>query len=712
MNKKLKSAVSLCFAVLLFFTMPFSSIAVPQENGSVQSGEIPYKSYTYWVDYNTSEKTAVYSKPMYKVSSIISAVDLGAESDSRIVDVATDSGGSSYILDSENSAVYILDGNYELTGVINSLNYNGETMTFVGARGIYVDKEGYIYIADTENERVVITDRSGNVKRLLLSPNSDLIPTDFKYRPVKLAVDSEGYTYIACDGSYYGAILYSPEMEFLGFFGANTVKTGIAGTLKNLWDRLTSNDIKRAADEISLPYTFNDIVVGADDFVYTTTGITGDESIQTGQICILNPGGKEVLGESDKNFADYSVGYHELSRLTQNLSSIDVDANGFIYALDSTYGRVFWYDSRCELFSVFGGSSGQGDQQGTFANASALAVNGSDVLIADAIKNSITVFKITEYGELVRSGRITTLSGDYAAAKDNWEKAVKEDTNCQMAYRGLGMAFLDSGEYREAMKYAKIGADRETYADAYENIRTEILEENFIWIFLGIIFLIGLVAAFAVYKKKHQIILIKNEKFGTVMTLMAHPVENFRLVKENGQGSVLISAVLLIALYAATVLNDTHGGFAFTVFDNEEYNALYVFFSTVGLAVLWIVSNWLVCLLVGGTGELKEIFIVTSYCTLPITLAKIIRLILTHILVPDEAAFLNIFMAVCTLYALFMLIVGIMKIHDFEFGKFVGTAVFSVVGMLIIVFLLFLIFMLAQQVFTWLKTIFIEIIYR
>ena len=53
-----------------------------------------------------------------------------------------------------------------------------------------------------------------------------------------------------------------------------------------------------------------------------------------------------------------------------------------------------------------------------------------------------------------------------------------------------------------------------------------------------------------------------------------------------------------------------------------------------------------------------------------------------------------------------------MRVHDYEFGKFVGTAIFTVIGMMIVVFLIFLVFMLSQQVLGWLRTLYIELIYR
>ena len=128
--------------------------------------------------------------------------------------------------------------------------------------------------------------------------------------------------------------------------------------------------------------------------------------------------------------------------------------------------------------------------------------------------------------------------------------------------------------------------------------------------------------------------------------------------------------------------------------------------------MLFSITNWLICSLASGIGTLKEIFIVTCYSLIPMVAFRIVRLMLTHILVPSEGAFLDVFAVACLLYSLFMLIIGIMKIHDYEFGKFIATTVVTVIGMMIIVFLLFLVFMLIQQALNLVSTIFIELIYR
>lgn len=709
-KKSIFTAILCGILACTFFSLP--ALANQRVTSSAESGEVPYQSYTYWTGYSTEEKTPVYSKPMYKVKKLVSPKQLGIFDEGKIADLAISSDGKTYLLDSATSKIYILDTDYNLIQTLENLTYNGSSLTFVDAKGIFVDAKSQIYIADTENARVLVLDQNGNVINLLLLPDSELIPTGFKYRPVKIAVDSRGYTYIASDGSYYGAILYSPQMEFLGFYGANTVKADAVTVIKNIWNKLFSNDVKRAADKLSLPFTFTDLVVGNNDFVYTATGKTGDKSIQTGQICRLNPGGKNVLGNESKNFADSVIGSLERVRQVQDVSAIDVDKDDFFYILDTTYGRVFWYDKDCNLLSVFGGSFGDGTQKGTFLLPSGIAVNGTDVLVSDSQANNLTIFEITDYGKLVRDTQKITLSGNFSATLSDWENVLKQDSNSQLAYIGIAKAYYDLGDYDNAIKYSKIGCDRETYAKAFKIIRTEKIEKVFGLILLVIILIIAAIIFAVSYMHKHNKVIIKNQSVKTAFGSLAHPVENFRLIKEKNQGSVLIATIILVLFYVLTVIRDTKSGFAFLVFDSAKYNSVYTLLSTVGIVVLWVISNWLVCTLLGGIGTLKEIYVVTCYCLVPLLISRLCYTVLTNFLIPDEAAFLGIFEAVFILWTAFMLIIGIMRIHDYEFGKFVATTIGSIVAMIIILFLLFLIYLLSQQIWGWVNTLIVEAKYR
>lgn len=685
--------------------------AVPQATTSVGSEELPYESYTYWQEFGSEKKTAVYCKPMYKVKTVINADSIGVNEIEEISDICSDNEGRLYLLDCKASIVYVLDKEYHLISKIDNVSYKGKKQSFIDAKGIFV-KDGFIYISDTENNRVLIFDIKGKVKKIVSEPDSKLIPDDFKYRPIKVAVDSKNFMYIACDGSYYGALVYSPDMEFLGFYGANTVKATVLDVLQNIADKLFSNDTKKESSVLALPYQFTDMVVGSDDFIYTATGKTGGDNPSTGQISMMNPGGKNILKGEDINYLDNEVGIYKGVVMSQDVAGIDVDSDGFFYLIDSTLGRVFWYDTENNPICVFGGSLYADNQKGTFSSPNAIALSGTDVAVSDALKDSVTVFEITEYGSAVRKAQLKTLCDDFETTIDDWESIIKEDKNNQLAYRGIAKGYYTVGENKKALEYAKLGADRDTYSSAFEKIRQSFLEKWFSIIFVAIILFLAVIVIVSMKLRKRKKEIIKNTKIKVFFSSIIHPVESFRLVKEKKQGSVIIATIVLAIFYILSAISDTANGFAFNYFDAANYNSFYIFLSTAGLVLLWTVSNWLVCVLMGGIGKLKEIFIVTVYGLIPTVLGTFTGLILSHILVPDEFVFVTILQTVCVLYSVFMIIVGLMRIHDFEFGKFLFTTFLTFIAMIIVVFLIFLMFLLTQQLVGWIQTLFIEIKYR
>ena len=701
---KRKTVLAVLLVSLLFSSfLTVQTSAKVQETVGVTNEELPKDSYIYWEEYSNQTKTPAFSRPMYRANKVILSSNIGTEPFVDIKDICSDEENNLYILDSGASKVYILNPDYTLKKTVEAILLDGEAVNIPGASGIFA-KDHLIYIADTKNARVLAMDDNGKVIHNLTLPESRLIPTDFNYSPIKIAIDSKDYMYIASDGSFYGALVYSPNMEFLGFFGANTVALSATDVIGNFIKGLFSNDEKKAASALSLPFQFNDFVVGPKDFVYT---VTGEKDVATGQVKKLNPGGKDVLGKQEYNFADQS----DTLVKPQILSAIDVDRDGFFYVLDTTYGRVYWYDDEGNLISIFG-SIGSDSQIGTFAFPTSLAVNGTDVLVSDSQGKSITVFSLTEYGALVREAQLKTLQDDFEEAIEDWKDVLRQDANSQLAYRGLAKAYYTKGDYEEALSYAKMGTDRETYAAAFVKLRTKFLEKWFTVIFLGAAIMIAALWWLIHYKRKHKIVWIKNKKIKCMLSCVAHPFESFRLVKEKGEGSLIIATVILAVFYLVTALKDMAAGFAFNRFDPSNYNSFYIFLSTVGLVALFVIANWLVCVLMGGIGKIKEIYTVTCYSLIPVIFGTLTGLLFTHLLSPEEYIFITILQVICVFYTFFMLAVGIMKVHDYEFGKFAGTTVVTAIAMAIIVFLIFLILLLGQQMFGWIKTAYLELKYR
>lgn len=670
--------------------------------------EVPYESYTYWSNVGEENK-AVYNRPMYTAEYNIDAAFIGIEAFSKIKDTVFDDKGNLYILDSA-SRIVILDSEYKLVKEIGLIN---GTESYVDAQGLYIAPDKTIYVCDTEGRRILHIKDDGTLINTITLPESNLIPDDFDFRPTNMAIDEYGYIYILSDGSYYGALLYNSEMEFQGFYGANTVTGTLGGVFSNIKNRIFPNNAKKENSVKRLPYCFVDLAIDNDGFIYTSTGYTDKE--RKGQIRKLGPGlGNNILLSDDVSFVDVRVNtsYNKGAVSKQDIFDIEVDDNGFVYGLESAFGKVFVYDSSNRIVTVFGGGMGFGTQIGNFVTVSSLSIknNGSEVLVSDSATNKITVFKLTDYGAKVKTLLDLTINGDYSGAREGWEEVIALDSNFQPAYGALARAYIDDGDYDTALDLAKKGYDRETYAIAFEYKRKEIINDNFFVIFLAVLVVIVLLIVFLVVSTRKKIKFIRNKQLNLMFGTLVHPAETFTEVKEKGQGSLLLSVICLLVFYVVSILQTLKGGFLFTVYDVESFNAIWLFVKTAGLVVLWIIANWMVCTLLGGRGRVKEIAIVTCYSLLPLIIERIIRLFLTNVLLPAEASFLTILETIAVLYFLFLMIVGLLKIHDFSVGSLLGTSLLSLAGVAAILFLGITIIILIQQFGGFIVTVVSEIL--
>ncbi len=723
-NRFNKGASSRIVAFLLMLVIMMSAFAVTASAEPIQ--KTPYDSYVYWTAPGTN--WSVSSTPMYEYKATIDSASLGITSLKDPSDIFTDSKGLIYVMDGGNGRLVVINPDYTLNSIITDLKYGDETLDFTDAQGVFVTPDQKIYIADTENARVIITNLEQQVLDVLLLPEADVIPESFNYRPAKIAVDSNGFTYILSDGSYYGAILYKPDGSFSGFFGSNSVKGSILGVFKKIYEMIFVTDEQKMNAEKALPYSFTDIAVDEDNFIYTATGAVSVFVSNIGQLKKLSPGGTNVLknktatdvvSAEQTNFSDgsgvrYSKNTGQYSWRVTDLGSMDVDKYGYMYGLCKAYGHIFIYDQECNRIGIFGGGAGNGTQEGVFTRAVAIHVNdlNQDVLVVDTIALTITVFSETEYGALVKQAQHMTTEGDYVDAKPYWEKALSYDRNQQLAYRGLARAALIEEEYETTLHYAKLGYDQDTYASAFVYVRNDYLARNFLWIFGIAALLVGGLIAFLVYSNKHELKLIKNEKVGTMISCVFHPFEGAKQVRYYNNGSTTLATILLVVWFLTTVISEMYKGFMYNLFDKSSYNAAFSVIRTVGLVLLWSIVNWAMSTLFQGKGKIKHVYIMTCYALLPLIVNNVLTTLLSNVLSPEEALAITAISVVCTALAAIILCVGVMTVHEYGFFKFLGMTVVVIFSMLVAIFVILMIYVLIQQLVGFVATIYKEVTYR
>lgn len=696
------------FLVVFVLTTTFSASAAATE------------SYTR-VDVPSGTENNI-SKEMYYASKNITAATLGLEENLEgITDIFCDDNGIIYILCGENSRLISMNSEYKDAKEIKITDSNGE-VNFKGARGIYSDGLN-LYIADTVNARVLIADLNGNILNILESPKSDLIPKDFLFQPISIEKDNEGFTYILSLGCYYGALMYSPKYEFMGFYGSNTVQTTALDTLSYLWDKLTSTEAKKASSLKTLPYSFADFCFDNDGFMVTITGAISSNkyswSGSLGQIKKISHNGDNILFKRKLNgdtVSSSTINFLETKRPegtnVQDLVSVAVNNKNFVYVLDTGNGTVYVYDTECNLMSAFGGGYNTGEQIGVFKNATSITLNGDSVLVADKDGYSVTVYEITEYGTLIMEAQSLYLQGDYKEAKSLWQEVLSMNRSCQLAYRGLAMAYFSEEKYEEALEAAEIALDYSVYDMAWQEIVSKFIANNFIWILIVIVLIIAGIVGLCIYLRKKDLKFIKDPKLKLVFRVPFHPFDAFDDLKYKKMGSVKIAVVITIMFYVSAVLNVIAAGFLYTNTLMRNYNSLYTLGSTVGLVLLWSVCNWLVCSMFEGKGKLNEVYVATCYALVSWILFQFIRVVLTHFLPLSTSGLITGIEAVLLIFTFFLITVAMLKVHEYDFFKFLLTGIVTIFLMILVVFIIFLCAILVMQFATFILTVYEEVAYR
>jgi len=671
--------------------------------------------------YAGSNVFSTISRDMFEPVLEITDETLGQE----IMDGVTDifcKDGYTYVLNGEYSKLFVLNSDLSFNREITFKTEDGIEESFKGAKNVYIDHNNTLYLSDTDMARVFVADLEGNIKRFIELPDLDIIPDEYIFQPTSVVVDQDNNIYVLSLGSYYGALYFSSDYEFKGFYGANKVQHTALDAIAYIWDLITNTDEKRAKDDKTLPFAFNDISIDTKGYLYTVTGIADRYANTPGQISMLSPSGENILmrrdnrGDSSSSsgfqFAESKLIFNWEDARTQDFVGIVIDSSGFIHALDSTYGLVYVYDSDCNLITTYGGGVKQGNQLGLFGKASAIALKGDDTLVLDEERDCITLFRPTEYGKLVREAQPLYLGGNYGEAKELWTKILSMDSNSLYALRGLAKAYYAEGDYEAAMKYAEPARDYSTYDLAFQQIRNELISKNFTWLFLGIILLLAGLVVLLVRMKKRETPLITNIKLHTLTSTLVHPFGAFNDIKYKGYGSTLIAIVLIILFTLSSIIKSTGSSFLFRTIDAHNYNAVYTLTRTLGLVVLWIICNYLASVLMSGKGTFKEIAIGTSYSLVPVIVANFLITGLSYVLTYDDVTFINTITTVATIYTFYLLFIAITTVHEYGMGKFLLNAVVAIFFMILVVFIIFMVVILLQQLFSFIETIYMEVAYR
>ena len=385
--------------------------------------------------------------------------------------------------------------------------------------------------------------------------------------------------------------------------------------------------------------------------------------------------------------------------------------------IDQKRSRVFTYDFDGNLLFAFGDT---GSQLGNITKDSLAGITyqGDKMLLLDKTTASFSVFERTQYGNIIVNALKNQNDRRYDNAIDDWMEILKRNSNFDAAYIGIGNALYRSGQYEDALTYYQSAYDTENYSNAYKELRKEWIAK---YIILIPIFVIVLVFAWSKFMKfankvnKRAAVSGTKKTYGQellyVFHVMFHPFDGFWDLKHEKRGSVRAgSTILLVTLIAFYYQNIGKG---YIMNPQGKYSTILA--TSLGVLVilaLWVVANWCLTTLFEGEGSFKDIYIATTYALGPLPLFLIPATIASNVVLTTEVQIVNLVVTIGFIWALMLIFFGTMVTHDYSLGKNVITVLGTIVGMVAILFVVFLFSTLFTDMVSFVTSIVTEIQYR
>jgi tetratricopeptide (TPR) repeat protein len=651
--------------------------------------DAPYKTYT--VDgYGSVTETQTAYLP-YETITKIGDEALLAPTDFTILD-----DGYMYILDSGNKRVVVSDMESNLIATF------GEDV-LVNPKGIYVTSDHTCYVADRDASSIFVFDANGELIHTYGKPTEAMYGETQDFLPIKIVVNESGTMYVVCESNTNGIVEISPVDggTFLGYFGTNS-------TSANIWTviwRALLTDAQRAKMQSNLPATPDNMAIDAKGLIYTVTRGEGEETLKK-----LNIAGVNMIDENDSYDdvpAAVAVGNHD---------------NIFVV---SQMGYIYEYNKEGELLFVFGGSDDGQQRIGLSTKVEAIQVSVDDrIYVLDSDKAEIQVYEPTEFTNYLHEALYLFSKGRYEESKEPLSKVLEMNNLFDYANMAMGKAYYKEGNYTMALKYAKLAKSYDDYSDAYWEIRNAWLKRNLTAIAIILILLwIALKVIKALDKKKkildkpraffHRIGDLKYIKqINYMFYFMRHPIDGCYGIKREGRVSVLSANILLVVTMIFYVINKYFCGFLIKTVREGRFDIVKDIGMILVVLVLVVGCNYLMCTINDGEGKFKHIYCSFIYSFGPYIAITPVIFILSHVVTDNEIFFVTFAQYFMVVWVAVLLFISIMEINNYNFKETVKIICLTLFTILIVCLLIFIFYVLWSQVFDFVQSILGEVVYR
>lgn len=649
----------------------------------------PYRTYTQGTDRDLVETQTAYEP-------VRTMIRFGDETLKLPQDMRMGPDGYLYIADNGNKRILIIDaeGNF-IREIVDKKNMKSPM-------GVFVDDDLNVYVADDKARAVLVYDKNGKFVMEYTKPTHQLFGETAPYVPQKVVLDKRGNLYIVSKGNTNGIVQISPVGggEFLGYYGANASRISLLTRIR----RIIFGENSAAVGDI-VPISVKNLTIDQKGMVYTVTEAADESSLRR-----LNVAGKSTM--TPEWWIDLN-------------SAVAVNSSNSIFTANAN-GSIMEYTSEGDLLFLFGANDALSEQRiGMFKSVTGLVVTDDyTIYVLDANLNSIQVLKPTEFTDLVHQAFTLFQQGKYAESKVPWTEVLRMNSLFTYASTGLGEALYREGNYEEAMEAFRNGGYRQGYSDAWWEQRSNLLHTNMSTVIYVAVAVIVLWVVIKQLDKRFRILqplrfvggklgsikLVNQLGWSTMM--LRNPYDACYGIKREKRASWLSALLLLLAFFVLYVANKYFAGFLFKSMPDGYFELINDFLIIFGAFLLLTICCYLVCTITDGEARFRDIFISAAYALIPMIVFLPIKLVLSNVLTYNEEFFITMIDVVSIGWTALLIILMLMYQNDYTLKQTFKTIFLTLFCVLVVVALLVVLYMLISQLVDFVVSIYGEVVYR
>lgn len=583
---------------------------------------------------------------------------------------------------------------------------------FSTPKGIYVDGEGDIYVADTGNSRLVHLSPEGELVELFVEPASETFDyEEYPFKPAKMYIDSVGRIYVINDRDYHGFIIIDAQNEFRGYVAQSSIEYD---WVHDLYSLIYSDEIMEEIEARETPPYFSNFIISEyDSLIYAVA-----QNDTHDQIKRLTPAGTNV----------YEGGTYGSTGMDQDgndtyASFIDiaVGTTGLIYAADVSTQEIYIYDTDGNSVAVIGG---QGDYKGTFGNISAIALNDDGTLfVLDREKNTIQILEPTKFMSKVMEASALYSDGRYNEALEPWEEVLDMHNSYTLAVRGIAKAKYGEYEYEEAMRLYRLARDRGGYSQAYAEWRLEAFRSNFgVVVLVILVLIVGILALLSfLYKLAGKVDLVydySGDKYGiklffhTMLMMIFHPIDGFNKLKANrDRYRWWMVAVLMVAMLAVNIIYIYIVHFPLATQLPQNTDLVQETVVTFLPLAAWVIVGFGITSISDGKTKFKESCISALMAFTPYIIFTLPLGLLSNIMCQNEGGLYTSLQSAIMLWSVALLLLALMNLNEYSFKKMVTTSLIILFAIVCVFLLVGIFYIVLNQFVVFIEEINVELVY-